>query len=1617
MRYLKSCLSAAVLLCASAAYAQTSWTNGNNTGLWSDVLNWDNGVPQFPSQVAVINQSGALVTLDSSLTNATIDSLQLGQNNPGTLTITNSNLVLQPATPSVSPLTMGAGTVLNVLSPSSSAQLVFSLGGASSTYTATADPTAQINVTGASSVFSIVGDGVNTGSTLNLTGGGTLSLASGATLSGDSTTNLTTDFTLHLDGTIQGLGMTLNGALDTPGSKSTIAPSAAGFTIGAGGSITTGSGDLLLDSASYGGAFTNNGTIEAGYGFLNLHGLSNNISSASLINNSSVIVDSGGYFGVKSVDGSPVILQNNGTISLNGSDLDQFDTQLEFKGSNTSFYLNGTGSLNMTDSMYNEVDGLSGSETLVNGAGHTIQGAGTIWDLNLINNGTINANTAVNPLVISANGANNVPTAAGFTNNAALNVTGSAYPTMTIDTTFGGFQNSSTGTVTVASGSTLLFGSAGAGGALVNDGSIVVNGAIGFDSYSGTFNLSGSGTLQLNGGSLYPQTGSETLVNGAGHTIVADGGVIAIDTINNGTIETAAGGLTIEHVVLTNNGTLDVNNGTLTFDPDARTGFVNNGTVNSSQDIEVALAGDKTIVNNGQITFSGGNLVFAAGGSSNVTLNGTGTLALGSGNIEVASGNVSLTIGAGQTVSGGGTIYPTLTNNGILLANGTTPLTVLNLTNYNPTTGTLSGGGYATSGQALIIQNLGPIQTIAAGTTVSLSGGAGAILTADGTTDALTSLVTNAGTLQLGAGHSLTLDHSSATYSNPGTLIVGAGSTFDASSRQFLSLDTGGTLSGQYTINGTFAYTAQNGSADSFIHGIGAGSSVSLGTDGLITFDGSTNALSQLSSNAGTLAITDQTLTLSNIATFDNSGTLTLNHATLDTRAGTFNQYNAGHLTGGTYNILNGSTFYFSPAGGGSGDITTIDAGASVMLDGTGTMAYGSGGTDALTHLSDIEGSFALSGSRTITLDPSVTTFTNNGTLLLANDAIFNTNNAAFQNLSGGQLTGGTYVIGGTFQYAPPGGEAGITSIGANTSLTLAGSGTIVYGPSATNALTGLATNNGTFNLDAVTGGFNLAGGFDNEGTMALTNQSGFTAGGAFTNGGSVTLSNASTLTAAGYTGSAASTLTINDTSVADFRGGAFSNISGNTLSNGTFNVAGTLVYDGSAGEIDTIGATASVTLSGSGSIQYGSVGGPTVNALTNLTENDGIFNMNGGANVYLTPSFFTNAGHIALSDTGTSLITGGFYNTGAASLSGGASMVAQGPLINIGSITLDGPNTKFEAFGALFSPTGSLTLLNGATADLRAGYTSYFGQNTDTFYNLSSGVLQGGTYYIAGNLLIDEESDPSTGYPVGGNIYDIGGGTTLTMAANGQILYGPGDGTNALASLAENDGTFNVVQSAIVGTSSDFVNWGDMAVETGGLFGTAGNFDNESNVNIDSTSSVFAGNYYQNDGTTEVNGSLYAEVTVNGGTLDGTGTVNGDVTVASGGTVEPGDDPGVLTINGNYTQQAGTYLDINFEDLSLWGQLMVSGTADLNGIIDVSLLGPINFSVGEVFEILSASSVINDGVTFALPPLGIGLEFEPVFQTGELDLAVVATPEPGTWVLLAGSLLLIGGFRRRRAL
>jgi len=275
---------------------------------------------------------------------------------------------------------------------------------------------------------------------------------------------------------------------------------------------------------------------------------------------------------------------------------------------------------------------------------------------------------------------------------------------------------------------------------------------------------------------------------------------------------------------------------------------------------------------------------------------------------------------------------------------------------------------------------------------------------------------------------------------------------------------------------------------------------------------------------------------------------------------------------------------------------------------------------------------------------------------------------------------------------------------------------------------------------------------------------------------------------------------------------------------------------------------------------------------------------------------------------------------------------------------------------------------------------------------------FSGGLYINAGTVAVDAASKLGhrnyTGTFINGGTLRITG-TTLNNLDNNFVNWGSFNGGLDIANAAN---TFTV-NSALGGN-------GSLTKSGAGTLALA-------------AANAYTGSTTINAGTLLMNGSLAAAsaVAVNsGGTLGGSGTIGGAVTVNSGGTLAPGNSPGVLTVGSLVLSTGSTTL------------LEVNGTAirgtDFDGITisnsnSLTYGGNLTFNIGstlanttiDLFSFTGAPTANFANVSSTGSYVGAwnfasgAWSFTDASQTLSFDLAsgdLSVIPEPSTWALLS---------------
>ena len=360
-------------------------------------------------------------------------------------------------------------------------------------------------------------------------------------------------------------------------------------------------------------------------------------------------------------------------------------------------------------------------------------------------------------------------------------------------------------------------------------------------------------------------------------------------------------------------------------------------------------------------------------------------------------------------------------------------------------------------------------------------------------------------------------------------------------------------------------------------------------------------------------------------------------------------------------------------------------------------------------------------------------------------------------------------------------------------------------------------------------------------------------------------------------------------------------------------------------------------------------------------------------------------------SATGSWNIDGGrIYEGTVASASPGADLIATSAGGTLDGVTLDANLDMASNYGATITVRDGLTL-NG-TIYLGGPSGSSASLHFDDYWNWGGRPYQAtvpSSSAAAARVSLIVDNWESVDYQQYWYYYaplTIGFGITIDGPGTGVTgnIIGPIDNFGGIEDSAGGTLTINVDG----GYSAQWFNdsTGSIHVGAGSILEMGGDVSNAGSVAILGTA-VSTGTYSQSAGSTKVNGTLTTPtLNLYGGILLGTGTITGDVNNI-GGTVTPGDAPGTLSINGNYTQDSGGTLDITVVSDTLFSTLAVSGAASVGGVLNLDPQGSYNLVDGTSFQVITFASETGDFAT-----KNLGYYFVPVYDGNDLTLCFEPT-------------------------
>jgi hypothetical protein len=789
-----------------------------------------------------------------------------------------------------------------------------------------------------------------------------------------------------------------------------------------------------------------------------------------------------------------------------------------------------------------------------------------------------------------------------------------------------------------------------------------------------------------------------------------------------------------------------------------------------------------------------------------------------------------------------------------------------------------------------------------------------------------------------------------------------------------------------------------NSFPDIIVHGSGTDTIHSLQSEDPIVLSGGSLTLATNSTIDDELLITGGTLTNSGALTVSvlgqTGGTLTgSGSVTIENRWDWTNgtESGTGHtILLGNANLSSGG-FFNSPQLIGR----TVDNDGTATLEFGSTLGFGSNGV----WNNQTDGTFILSNASSL---GSGGQFNNAGLLQLAGSGGNATIGVTLNNTSTGTLdvqSGNLLLLNGG------GASSGNFDVEGTSTIQIGGTYTLKDGATASD-VGKVAVN--TFNNLVVTGGVSLSNLSVSGGTVTLNAGASLDVGNLRVDGSFSTVTGPGDFIVDGdftwFSGNLSGTghTVLNGTT--EISGGFFADLNGRTVDNhGTATLLPNTGFD-----FFTTGVWNNDS-DGTFILQKGSSVGNFF-ANTAVINNDGLVQMLGIPGDKAEVDVTLNNSAIGTVDVEGGLLTlttgsssGTFFiaNTGnlafnAYTLQDGATSTGPGFLVvnTFDALTINGnvnlPNVSVPGGTITINGGGNLTV-GTLSLSLNGTVTGGGDLAVNGSFNWIVGTLSG-----TGQTFLEGVSKLSGGFFSVLNGRSITNDGVATVAASSGITF---EG-NAVWNN-QSDGTLILQTNSSLGNffsnDSKFNNAGLIDVRgSGASIGFA--VANIGTVTIGAGRSLSIGaNYTQTDGLTTVDGTLTVNNTLflnggflNGGSPNGSGTINGNVVNAA--EVDPGDSPGILIINGNYTQTAaGTLtIEIGGPALASYDRLVVNGTASLAGTINVVLLNGFVPTAGTSFQVLTFRSHTGDFDTYAGLDLGNGLSFVPGLSgTG---LTLVAT-------------------------
>jgi hypothetical protein len=545
---------------------------------------------------------------------------------------------------------------------------------------------------------------------------------------------------------------------------------------------------------------------------------------------------------------------------------------------------------------------------------------------------------------------------------------------------------------------------------------------------------------------------------------------------------------------------------------------------------------------------------------------------------------------------------------------------------------------------------------------------------------------------------------------------------------------------------------------------------------------------------------------------------------------------------------------------------------------------------------------------------------------------------------------------------------------------TLNGSGTIMIAPAATLSIPGNY---------AISLGRNVV----NDGAASWTgfNQINLVGGVTFQNNGSFLAAPTAPAMNAGITGSG----TFNNAGTFSKQGAIAVNTAGVTFNNaGTVDVqSGKLHLSGGGTHTGDFTGLAGATLEFGGN--HALAAGADVSGDMNVRFSGGVTTYGGSLDTAGTVTV-TNVTTGLPTGVNTTTTVGGSITAGTlivqtSSSSHSVELAVDGP-IAAGSMTVDSGtvtgssdwtiSNSLTLNGATLNGSGTIMIAPAATLSIPGNYAISLGRNVVndgaaswTGFNQIN-LVGGVTFQNNGSFLAAPTAPAMNAGITGSGTFNNAG----TFSKQGAIAV------NTAGVTFNNAGTVDVQSgklhlsgggthtgdfTGLAGATLEF--GGNHAFHSGSQFSGGFNVVNTGNVTWNSSSASFAGSFDNRGSLTILSGATLGagSTTTNTGTIRGNGAISGNL--ANSSLLAPGNSPGILTINGNYTQTASGTLEIEVGGLTAGSQhdkVVVTGTATLGGRYEFPIIDGFMPQLNDEIVFLTATSVVGSPNSLVAPNL-----------------------------------------------